>query len=305
MTLETVSSDPATTPTPDPEPGTVATAADDTRTSPTEGASSPTPGSEAPVVPPGTTEPDMLSLSIEDLERIKSNPETKALYHMLNRAYTTKSQKQAAAVRLLQALETDPDNALQQLASRSGFQLVRPGAATPAPAATPAAPAAPGPESEELRAVLAEALGSIEAADKLTPALQAFLDKRVGHVEAKAEELLTKSAMQESEAIHAAFIKDHPDYAQYETEMADLATKILPGEGVGVTEYLETLYRAAKAGGAKGDAIREVVERQAKVAASVPGRPAGSPQKNTVVKAPEHATFEDAAAAALRGEIWG
>jgi hypothetical protein len=239
-------------------------------------------------------------LTEEQVAAVKADPNLSKIYNLLNKGWTQKTQKLSAAERMRVEFERDPHAAIKVLAERAGYDITRRGSAPDtkvdgAPAAEP---------DQELEAALTEALGDANAAKTLAPALQKVIDKRLGPVAEKAENLVVQAAIQEAEAITEAFAAAHPDYKDVEPQMAEMSMKLKPGEGMGTTEYLNLLYNAVKGAGADGDAIKKVITRMSKTVDNTPKKTSTVPVKQTFVKPPKNPTFEDAAAAAQRGELW-
>ena len=74
--------------------------------------------------------------------------------------------------------------------------------------------------------------------------------------------ILSEAAAAETEAALAEFGAKHQDWKQFEPKILELAQKFMPTTGnVSEGEYMEMLYKLAKADTVKADVVKEHIER--------------------------------------------
>lgn len=244
----------------------------------------------------------------------------------LNRAFTKKTQAIAAERKtferlrpyeaLVDAYEEDPATTLQTLADEHGYDLVPRGSAKPTgPAADPTPTKS---DVDEFRDVLGPELEYL--AEPLAPAVTTLIDRKVaaaltaalGPVRQQQEALVSHAATEQSAAVMTAFGKQHPDWQAHEPAMLALAQQITP-KGMTELAFLEHLYSVATRAAwdadkdAKiADGVQKALKRMQR-GGDATERPTHATPASDVVKGPptdRPATFEEAAAAARRGERW-
>jgi hypothetical protein len=261
-------------------------------------------GTDATALDASSDEGQVELIGQEKWDKLQGDPA--ALRKELNRAFTQRSQELAATRKkvepygkFVEALESDAVGTVTRLAERLGLKIQP--SDTKAEVATKARTLEEevseivrtelGPEYEDMSDKLASAIGK---------ATDAVVRSRVESLSSKQEQIISEQAQREAKSALDEFAKAHPDWGKYEDAMTALSQKMLPGEGMTDTEYLENLYLIVTRDRKDGDGVRKVVDRMkasAKEGAAhtVPGsHVSGSPAKLP--------TFGEAAAAASRGQ---
>lgn len=238
----------------------------------------------------GTTEE---LLSAEEREALKDNPA--ALVKAMQRSYTQKSQQLAQARRLAEALQEDPEGVIRALAKHRGMKIAD----------------APAAGDDKKADVLGEVTGILEqqfgadSASALAPAItklvQHLVGQAVGPIDQFRRETIERAAYTETQSTLTAFKAKYPDFPQFDADMAKLAQKVRPGEGVTDSEYMEHLYHTVKSQRQKGQTAKD---GQARTAASIKAgtpKPTGVSGTKVAQNPPRNPTFKEAAAAARAG----
>lgn len=244
-------------------------------------------------VTPDATDTEEQLLSEEEYEAVQDDPV--ALKKALQTAFTKKTQALSPAKRLLQALSSDPDKVILELAKARGLKVE-------APPATPAAGATQDTRDEIMDA-LSEHLGPTAAA-QLKPALEKLVEKFVGPLREAHEVSLAKAALEQANQVKAEFTRSHPGWEKFEPAMVELAKKVQPN-GMNPAEYMDMLYTVVSGESAIAKQVNKVVQRMTKSAAAVSeARVSGATPAQVKKSLPDGRlpTLKEAAEAALRGE---
>jgi hypothetical protein len=286
--IDTASSEIMSEATPADTGTTEATAPAETETTEAETPATETPATDATAAE-HDDEPDTLSLSSEDIAKIKGNPELAKAYKLMNKNYTQKTMALAQERQLIDALR-NPDTraeAVRVIATLAGYKL-----ADESPAAAAAAPKTANDlvvdeTLKELNKVFDPAVSLA-----LKPVLenvaknvaQSILEREVGPLR-EATGALTQQAWREQSAAEVkAFKAVHPDIDDaMENKMAALFPKLPPADDIRPSEYMEFLYRIVKGDVQKAAVAKEVTTRMAAAAAKV--EPKGGTQANRVTPA--------------------
>lgn len=306
----------------------------------TEEADAQAPDVEAAKVPAAKVGKADLSSLLTDEEftslQTKHADNPVALRKSLEAAFTKKTQAVAEERRsmerlqpyaeLIDAYETDPEATLSALAERHGLQLVRPGETTETgkTAETAATTQASTAEqlAEELRTELGEEYEYL--VDPLSRALSKVADKLVDQrvkpaIEASTkplkdqqERILSKAAAEETTAVMTAFGTKHPDWKDHEDAMFAIAQTLDP-KGLGEIDYLERCYQLATRDAWEKDrdaniaaAVKKALAKVQKGADTTETQTRATPDSEVRLGPPvgRSPTFEEAHAAAKRGERW-
>lgn len=219
---------------------------------------------------PAADSPGILSEAEYGALKTKHANDPDALFHDLNKAFTTSSQKRAERLRLadtlepyadiIEAFEHDTAATLRELAEANGFTLTKKGevvAGDPKPAAADTKDAvaealgqfqsslteALGPELDYLGEPLAKAL--LPAVKGLVEKLAAStVETSIQPLKAHQQQILSQQADDATDAVMSDLEKKFPDYKDHEEAMVALSRKVQPVEGMTEIEYLEHLYHA-------------------------------------------------------------
>ena len=214
-------------------------------------------------------------LSQEELARVQGNAaETIKSYQ---RAFTQKTQKLAAANKLLKALNADPVGTTIALMERAGIKPQQPAAAQP--------PQPTAPQQTLLDAVVAELTPQVgeELAKGLAPVMMKTAMAIANAQTQGLQQTVTQGRIQDiqerAQLETENFFTAHPDARQLEPLMMEVAREIAPTNGQTPTQYFKHLYTLAKArsGGGKssGGNAGEAVRRMVRSASSEP-KPGGA-----------------------------
>lgn len=231
-------------------------------------------------------------LSDEEFEKLQDDPA--ALRKSLQSAFTKKTQALAPAKRLLQALSSNPDQVILELAKARGLKVE-------AAPATPAAGATQDTKDEIVEA-LSEHLGPTAAA-QLKPALEKLVEKYVGPLREAHEVSLAKAALEQANQVKSEFTKSHPGWEKFEPAMVELAKKIQPSN-MSPAEYMDMLYTVVSGESSIAKQVSKTIQRMTKSAASISEASVSGATPAQVKKSlPEGKlpTLKEAAEAALAG----
>ena len=283
----------------------------------------------APVATATTTTTDLISESDLKTLQAKHVKDPAGFVREVNKIFTQKTQALAADrktfervqpfVEVIDAYRDDPEATIAALAEEHGLMLVPKGTAETTQATTTEAAQATG---DQIVDAFRDKLGPDLAylADGLAPAIKDLVDtltktsvaEATAPLKAQQETLLTKAATEATDGIMKAFGERHPDWTTHEAAMSALAAKIQPN---GMTEaaYLDHLYATVTRDAWEqskeqqiAEAVKKAVAKIQKGAESTETRTASTPDTQ-VTKGPpagRAATFQEAAAAAMRGEKW-
>lgn len=244
-------------------------------------ASTPAPEPSPAPEPEPSPEPepeDSLSVSAEDLAKIRQHPELSKLYRGLNKAAETQRQRLAEErAKIAQDLDiaatvrADPAQAARVIANAVGLKIVEEAQRTE-------------PIVDEIIADLSKIVGPQFAA-QFTPILERAIDRRVEKIVeervAPIAEQTQDTALQtieaRSEAEVTAFKAKHPGVITdaVEAKMVELTQKYPAGEEVTADEYLEGILTMALGRKSEQAATREVVQRMQAAASSQEPRTGG------------------------------
>jgi hypothetical protein len=246
------------------------------------------PSSEAPVETapaaaegestPDDGEPDALSISPEELAKIKADPALSKMYRGMNKSFTQKSMGLAQERQLLEALKNPQSReaTFRALATTLGYNI-----------AQQAAPETPKEVKQQVDVglqkltenlsksfepntakALAEALRP-SVTDIVTEAVAAQLNSRVAPLEEATGSLAQQAWAAQAEAEVKTFWATRTHTPALEAKMTELANQFQPvGDNFNRQQYLEYLYRIAS-GDAKTTAVaKELGERVAKAAST-------------------------------------
>lgn len=189
----------------------------------------------------------------EELEVINQSPELTKVYRSMVKGFTAKTSATAAvrkeaeaALNAVKVLKDDPDKAIRALVAARGGKLAE-------EAAVPGKEPPPPPQKlvvEKLQEKLAAKIGA-EAAEVLAPALFDAVTEVTGEELAPIKQALDEGKRSAQEiATRAsitnfgnAVIKDGGEWNEdIEKEMAQMIGKVMPGEGVTLSEFLGILH---------------------------------------------------------------
>lgn len=245
--------------------------------------------------PPATPEADpdrdaaVALLGQEQYDKLKDNP--KALAKGLHQSYTKKMQGLSGYADFIRAFESDPEATLRDMAKQVGGEFTK-------------KQATKENITEGVRTQLAEVIGS-EAADALLPLLEKVVDAKVQPTLDRIAALDRESALHAADTLIDRFKSKYPDYEKFAPRMEKLGLEMLPGKNADEFEYMERLYKLAKADTGAADTAQEAVTRMTASARSAE-KPASGVPHTRVAALPtgKKITFEEAWAAARRGEAW-
>ncbi len=242
----------------------------------------------------------------------------KGLRRALEGTFTQKTQKLAEERRsydrlkpyaeLVDAYETDPLETIERLARQHGRTLAVAGETTETHADIPAASSEAatglvdkfkedlGPEYEYMADAMAPALMNL---------VKAAMAATIEPLKAQQELIVGKAANDQTETVMQTFEKSHTDYKDHEPAMLALSQKIQPN-GMSELEYLDHLYQAVTSTPA---ARQQAIAKGVKAALAKMEKGAleaetdrTTPEHRVTKRPPKNPSFEESAAAALRGE---
>jgi hypothetical protein len=256
---------------------------------------------------PAESESDEVELlSRDQVESLRRDPDK--LIKELNRAATKKFQTVAKEraelepyVDFIRSLDENPREAVAALAAQLGMRLE---------GATP-----------EQRQGMVQELGDVisddvrqslgpeyeDLAERLAPAIRKVAERVAAETARPLVEeqnrLLRESAERESAAAIQVFEKAHPDFRKHEKAMVELSQRLKPAQGMGEQDYLRALYTVVTASSSEGDTAKRLIKR---INSSTKSDSGGNrvPSREVNVEPSALPSFEDAAAAARRGERW-
>jgi len=196
---------------------------------------------------------------------------------------------------LIEALKTNPDAAIEQLAQRQGFTVSK---AQRAAAETKAAQtAAELPEELQFLKPVFEEYGK-----KLLDNLRG----EIAPIKQATDQMMTQAVAAETEATLKSFSAKYPGWEKYERAMIEEGKSILPGQGMDDFKYLERLYKLVTADVTEAEKTKKVVEKINKSAESSEQKKSGVPDSRVAhsLPPPDKRSMRDAYEAAKRGEAW-
>ena len=268
----------------------------------------PPPGADQTHTPPDDstllTDAEFASLQSEHSDPVALR---KALETRFNKAFTPRMQKLSALTKalaphadLLDGLES-PDPAIRQatvrqLAQTHGLTLAEPGPSTETPYAA----------SADALTITRQALGpELEfLAEKIAPAFEQLLDRRVKPIEAARETAIRQQAEREVRDNLATFAAKHPNWKTHEAEMIALAQRFQPAGDQTEADWMESLYRLVTYDSSIAAGVQAEIQKMSKAAkASTETRPAAA-SASVHRCPPPGAGWREAVAAAQSGVIW-
>ena len=196
-------------------------------------------------------EPEDFGLSAEQLEKLTSTDEGRALYKSMQRGFTKKTQALAEKSKsidgdksLVEFINKDPEKALEILAERTGRKVIKPETAEIKTKEDVV---------DELMEKWTKALGNDEAAKAFLPLLRETIEteagKKISPVLQTQEEIQKAAEAQQVAAAVAQFGANRTEKGQewtddVQAEMAVKMSKMQPGEDTPIGEYLDSLYSA-------------------------------------------------------------
>lgn len=245
----------------------------------------------------------------------------KALRKALEGAFTKKTQALAAERTsverlkefepIIDAYEADPKATVLELAKQHGLQLVDPDAKDTK--AVDAAAATPQPKLADFDYDVDK--WSEAHADWSGKELQRQVAEALKPLKSSQDTILTKAAIDQTASIMKTFEGKHPDWQKHEAEMTALSQKLHPN-GMDELEYLDHIYslvtaetsdvRQAAIDAKVAEGVKAALKKLQKGADTVETRVRDVPESQVKNGPPEGrpATFQEAAAAARRGERW-
>lgn len=252
------------------------------------------------------SESEVELLSRDQIESLRRDPDR--LIKELNRAATKKFQTVAKEraelepyVDFIRSLDENPREAVAALAAQLGMRLE---------GGTPEQRQDAVQElGDVITADVRQSLGPEydDLAERLAPAIRKVAERvAIETARPLVEEqnrLIRESAERESAAAISVFEKAHPDFRKHEKAMVEMSQKLKPAQGMNEQDYLRALYTVVTAGNNEGDAAKRLVKR---INSSTKSDSGGNrvPSREVNVEPSSLPSFEDAAAAARRGERW-
>jgi small-conductance mechanosensitive channel len=265
-----------------------------------------TPPAEEPAVtdqPSEVTEPTDALLTPEELAAL--SPKERAKAEKWQAKLTQESQRQAAQrkelegmIPLVEALKTNPQAALEEIAKQHGLTLTR-----------------NAQDTQTVQARTAEVMAELpQELDFLKPILEGYGQKIIDSLRGEITPIKEAHAAMISEAVAAetqstleAFSAKYPDWKKHEPKMLELGKKFIPTAGAMTDfEYMETLHNLATMNVAKAEQTKKAVARINKAAASSEAPTSGMSNERVehALPPPEKRSMRDAFNAAKRGERW-
>jgi len=237
---------------------------------------------------PETPAEEVLNLTPEEMEALKSSPEGMKLYRSLMRASTQKWQEIAGQKKFLDAVQTNPRAVAEQMAQQLGLQIVDPNEPTQSSQET-TQEAAAEEAVDDVMEDLSKLFGA-EGAQALKPVMERMIgnvmQKQIAPIQQTQEQFNQYQAAQQAESVAKTFRAQHPDITpEIEARMMEIAKAIMPAPGATPDQYLSFLYQTATAGQAPKVAAKEVVRRvKAAAQSQEPSRStAPAPKKESAV----------------------
>lgn len=225
-------------------------------------------------------EEEPLGLNAAQLEAIEKDPSLRAVYKSMQRGFTKKTQTIAEKRKALEEKEkfydwvqNDPDNALKAMVQAKGWKL----AEEAAKAETPAEKKVVSDKLDALKAKWSEKVGPDAAnilydlvSDTAKEIARGLVENEVQPLKAQAETLQKASAERSIASAVAEFgakiTAEGGEWDETTTErMSKLIGKIEPAQGVGIDEYLDTLYKVDAYEQSKKAGIKERLKRLKRV----------------------------------------
>jgi hypothetical protein len=229
------------------------------------------------------------------------------------------SERLSQYVDIIDAYEEDPEATVVALGKALGLTVSREGEARAETKATETAATTAdaiigefkeslGPELEYLADGLAPAITKL--VERLT---KSAVEQETQPIKEQTRGLLGKAAVEATEAVMKTFGEKHPDWEQHEPAMLELSQKLSP-KGMTEIEYLTHLYTivTAETPEARDKAIdakaaakaKATIEKMKRGAETTETRADATPEREVRGRRPDLPSFEDAYAAAKRGERW-
>lgn len=258
----------------------------------------------------GDEESSIELIGQEQFDKLKDDPA--ALRTELNKAATKKFQQLSAARKELEpyrafikALDDKPVEAITAVAKQFGLKVE--GHTTTEKETSRVVESL----ADKITAAVKKSLGPDydDLSDKLGAAMHDALQLAVPEITKastqKLDQVINDTAAREAKTALDQFAAKYPDWKKHEAAMTELGAKMPPGEGISEVEYLENLYRLVTMEAKTGDGIKKVVQKMVKNAkAGGNGKDTTVDDKNVSKTPPKRPTFQEAAAAARRGERW-
>lgn len=188
-----------------------------------------------------------LLVTKEELAEIKKNPALNKLYRSLNKGWTQKTQTLAEerrssqqALQLVEALRTNPQATLQELARFAGVEVSKPKEQTQA-------------QVDALNQLFGPDLGP-----QIATAVKTLVDQETSGIRQVAEQTAEQSRIASATAVLTAFEEAHPDLKTeiglnskgepitIQSRMRELSAEWAPAQQMDPTRYLDRLYKMAK-----------------------------------------------------------
>ena len=277
------------------------------------------PAEEAPKPPTNPDAPqnedEAFNLTAEDFEEMEKNPVAKKAYKSMLRGFRAKAAALAdkrkafeSDEQIMAQIRTNPRAAIQALASVAGIPVAFAGE-------QPAAPAAGQPAADPVTSAIDAASKQLD--DVLTPdgakilrpiltnMMKAIAEQAVAPYKAKTEtqeRIAAEVTLQSTvKSFGAARLADGDEWSpEIEAEMAGLVGKVLPGRGMTINDYIQSLYDQVAAKHIRAAAkTREFERLRAAAGAAEPVRGVRAPGAGTMPAITTSMSHEEAARVAV------
>lgn len=258
------------------------------------------------------TEDDEL-LSADEVAKLTGD--ARKQYDRMNKAFTTKTQVLAEKRkgvekwdRLITALDTNPDQTLEELAAARGFKLSKSEKSADGKKVTTETPA--DQVKQEIDQALADMPDELKFLkpyfEKFAAKLTSSIDSKMKPIQESHQQMTNQAIETQTAATLKSFSTAHPGWEKHETKMLEIAQKIQPSGKMPEFEYLETLYNLATANQTNAERTKKVVDKINKSAAAAETVGSGVSEKQVVhaLPSPDKRGIREAYEAAKRGERW-
>jgi hypothetical protein len=251
--------------------------------------------------PEVTDDPDAL-LTPDEVAKLSAKE--RGLYEKAQKNYTLKTQKLAEQRKefdewkpLIEALKTNPDAAIEQIAQQRGLKVSK--AVQDTTVETKAA---------ETLAQLPDELQFLKPVfEQFGKQIMATVEGKLKPIEQAHTAMVTEAAAAETEGTIKAFDAKYPGWKKHEAQMMELGKKFIPVAGTSTDfEYMENLYKLVTADMKKVEQVKETIKQINKSAESVePNQPGVSDSRvEHALPPPDKRSMRDAFKAASQGIRW-
>ncbi len=262
----------------------------------------------------GTTEDALLTP--EEVSKLSAGD--RKLYEKAQKNYTQKTQKLAADRKAIEesraqldrwkpladALEQDPDRAIEYLAQQRGMKLIKADQDTETVQTATDETVAQLPEEWKFLTPLFDQLAK-QVEDRTLAKFRAELTP----IQQMQELAISNAVAAETKSTIEAFDAKYPNWKQHEPQMLEIGKKFMPAEGAMTDfEYMETLYKLVTASQSEGDRTKAIVEKINRAVSKSEPISQGADSTSVDHVMPKGLSsserFKAAAKAARRGERW-